>query len=134
MLKNRISGLATRMIAKRGVTAEDVALLRDLTLPGGFVTREEAADLVRIERHVSAVHESWGDFFVETLGPHLAWECRPVGAVDEKDAAWLIERAGLDSCGPTPNTAELVARWQAEGIALPPKLMRCIEGVRAKAA
>ena len=134
MMTNRIAGVAARIMVRRIATAEDVSLLRDLTLPGGFITRDEAADLVRIERHVSALHESWGAYFVGTVGSHLAWEARPVGRVSESDAIWLIDRAGLHSVGPTRNTGALMERWTAEGVALPENLLRCIEMMRAKAA
>lgn len=134
MMTNRIAGIAARIIVRRVATAEDVALLRDLTLPGGFITRDEAADLVRIERHVSALHESWGGYFIETLGSHLAWETRPIGRLTESDAYWLIERAGLHSVGASRNTAALIRRWIAEGVVLPENLLRCIETMRASAA
>ncbi len=134
MMMNRIAGIAARIMVRRVATAEDVSLLRDLTLPGGFVTRDEAADLVRIERHVSALHESWGQYFVETLGSHLAWETRPIGRLTEADAFWLIERAGLHRAGPTRNFAVLIERWVAEGVALPDNLLLCIETKRENAA
>jgi hypothetical protein len=134
MMTNRIASVAARIMVSRIATAEDVSLLRDLTLPGGFITRDEAADLVRIERHVSALHESWGPYFVETVGSHLAWEARPVGRVSEADALWLIDRAGLHSVGPSRNTAALMERWTDEGVALPGNLLRCVETMRTKAA
>jgi hypothetical protein len=134
MKANRISNVAARIMMRRRITAEDVGLLKDLTLPGGYVTREETADLVRIERHVAAADPSWGPFFVDTIGAHFAWESRPLGVVAESDARWLVERMGLETSGPTPNTAALTARWRAEGVAVPQFMLRCIEPKPAKAA
>ena len=134
MRRNRISNVVARIMMRRRVSGEDVGLLRDLTLPGGCVTREEAADLIRIERHVAVRDRNWEAFFVDTIAAHFAWETRPSGVVAESDARWLVDRMGLDSSGATPNTAALAARWKVEGVALPQFLLRCIEAKPTKAA
>ena len=59
MWNNRIRLIASAIIRQRIVRHEDVALLRDLTLIYGGISRDEAGDLVRIERHVTNISSDW---------------------------------------------------------------------------
>lgn len=99
MWNNRIRLIASAIIRQRMVRDEDVALLRDLTLIYGGISRDEAGDLVRIERHVTNISPDWPSFFTETLTAHLIWESRPTGTLTIYDAEWLSLRLGLSSVG-----------------------------------
>jgi hypothetical protein len=127
MIENRIRDVASRIHAAHAMTERDVALIMDLTLPGGVISRAEAAELVRLERHVTRRHENWSRFFIESLCAHLVWESRPLAVVTAQDAHWLIVRLGLESTGHTPNSVALIETMIAEGAALDPRLVQALQ-------
>jgi len=108
MWNNRIRLISSAIIRQRMVRHEDVALLRDLTLIYGGISRDEAGDLVRIERHVTNISSEWPRFFTETLTAHLIWESRPTGNLTLDDAEWLSLRLGLSSVGPSQCSNALI--------------------------
>ncbi|MFM8701095.1 MAG: hypothetical protein ACKOC1_06825 [Hyphomicrobiales bacterium] len=114
MWNNRIRLIASAIIRQRIVRHEDVALLRDLTLIYGAISRDEAGDLVRIERHVTNISSDWPSFFTETLTSHLVWESRPTGTLTEADAAWLNLRLGLSSVGHSQCSRALIDALASE--------------------
>lgn len=114
MWNNRIRLIASAIIRQRIVRHEDVALLRDLTLIYGGISRDEAGDLVRIERHVTKVSSDWPSFFTETLTAHLIWESRPTGTMTIYDAEWLNLRLGLSSVGPSQCSHALIDALASE--------------------
>lgn len=93
MSANRIQKIALRVIEKQSVCEKDVRDMQTAVGEFGFVTREEAATLVRMDLMANEGCEAWSDFFVDTLTAHLVWESRPTGRVKGADAAWL--RAAL---------------------------------------
>lgn len=114
MWNNRIRLIASAIIRQRIVRHEDVALLRDLTLIYGGISRDEAGDLVRIERHVTNISSDWPSFFTETLTSHLIWENRPTGTLTIYDAEWLSLRLGLSSVGPSQCSQALIDALASE--------------------
>lgn len=114
MWNNRIRLIASAIIRQRMVRHEDVALLRDLTLIYGGISRDEAGDLVRIERHVTNVSSEWPPFFTQTLTAHLIWESRPTGTLTIYDAEWLSLRLGLSSVGPSQCSQALIDALASE--------------------
>ena len=89
MPSSRIRDLALRCIETQSVTDQLVGALARALEEGGFVSRAEAEDLLRIERDVAEPCAAWRNFFVATLVAHLVWEARPAGVVSREDIGWL---------------------------------------------
>jgi hypothetical protein len=107
---SRLRDLAVRCIELQRVEERDVAAMARAVAEGGFITRGEAEDLMRIERDVALTCDGWRDFFVVTLVAHLVWECRPVGRVAPADVVWLAGQ--LDQ--PRPGAAAALGEFMVE--------------------
>ena len=89
MTKSRIHNLAMRCIEIQVVTDAMVGTLSRALEEGGYISRAEAEDLMRIERDVASPCAAWRELFVATLVAHLVWECRPAGLLAPEDLRWL---------------------------------------------
>ncbi|WP_293868422.1 hypothetical protein [uncultured Alsobacter sp.] len=103
MNTNRIGKIAVRAIEKQSMTNEDVRELKGCLVDDDFISREEAEDLLRIERLVPRTVWSWSEFFIETVTAHLVWERRPTGRILQDDAEWLLGMLDLPRAASAPN-------------------------------
>ena len=90
---DRTRSIISAMILGRKVTAMDVAWLRREVFADGAVSREAADELFEVERAGVAQTPAWTELFVEMITEHVVWQSGPTGAVDEKQAEWLLARA-----------------------------------------
>ena len=88
MNTNRIGKIAVRAIEKQSMTNEDVRELKGCLVDDDFISREEAEDLLRIERLVPA---------------QLVWERPPTGRILQDDAEWLLGMLDLPRAASAPN-------------------------------
>ena len=119
--ESRIRRLVSSLIARQLVEDDDVAALRECLSAGGL-SWAEAADLVRLERHVRAMSDQWLAFFIDQMVGFFVWERRPTGQLSDGDIEWLAFRLGLDSTGPTPATRALLTVLSEEGATMPETL------------
>ena len=103
MNTNRIGKIAVRAIEKQSMTNEDVRELKGCLVDDDFITREEAEDLLRVERLVARTAWAWSEFFIETMTAHLVWERRPTGRILRDDADWLLDMLDLPRAAAAPN-------------------------------
>ena len=108
MNTNRIAKIAVRAIEKQSMTNDDVRELKQCLAEDDFITREEAEDLLRVERLVPRTAWSWSEFFIETLTAHLVWERRPTGRILEADADWLLGMLDLPRAAAAANVRILL--------------------------
>lgn len=108
--QSRLRDLAIRCIELQQVDERTVSAMARAVAEGGFVTRAEAEDLMRIERDVAETCEGWRDFFVVTLVAHLVWECRPTGRVAPADIVWLAGQLAQ----PRPGAAAVLGEFMVE--------------------
>lgn len=103
MNTNRIGKIAVRAIEKQSMTNEDVRELKACLVDDDFITREEAEDLLRVERLVARTAWAWSEYFIEAMTAHLVWERRPTGRILQDDADWLLDMLDLPRAAAAPN-------------------------------
>ena len=108
--QSRLHAAAIRCIELQQVDERAVSAMARAVSEGGFITRAEAEDLMRIERDVAETCEGWRDFFVVTMVAHLVWECRPAGRVAPADIVWLAGQLGQ----PRPGAAAVLGEFMVE--------------------
>lgn len=124
MNANRISKIVVRAVEKQSMTNDDVRELRQAVEEGGFVTREEAEDLMRVERLVPTTNWAWSEFFIETLTAHLVWERRPTGRILQDDTEWLLDLVDQPRASRAPNMRILLFSLVSEAEEVDPRLIR----------
>jgi hypothetical protein len=108
MSANRLQKIALRVVEKQSISVEDVFELQLALGDEGFVTREEAEAMLRMELMVAQCCDAWAEVFVETITSHVVWECRPTGRVRGEDAAWLRRALAGPRYGAAANIGALL--------------------------
>lgn len=80
------------------VDPEEVTKLRENILADGVIDREEADMLFDLNDAVNGNENSkeYDNFFVSAVSDHVLGDKESPGAIDEDEAAWLIDKIGND--------------------------------------
>ena len=96
MRRYNISTLAGDMGSRGQITADDVATVRKNLFNGEEVWPPEARALFDLMQKRLPACEEWNAFFVEAISEYVVNELEPRGAIDEKNARWLIAMVARD--------------------------------------
>jgi hypothetical protein len=84
--------IVSGILARKAVTAEEVALLRKTIFADGACDRDEADLVFQINDECGEKDESWNQLYVDALTDHFVWKARPCGYVNEEQARYLMQR------------------------------------------
>lgn len=86
------------IIESGSITREDVAELRKIVYLDGRVSRREANFLFDLRKDLFDLGNlsDWDEFFIQAICDHVLDDKTSPEAVDNKEAAWLIEKIGED--------------------------------------
>ncbi|QDU93851.1 tellurite resistance TerB family protein [Lignipirellula cremea] len=89
-----LNELEKEIVADGVVDADEVARIRGVLFDDGQIDRAEADFLFNVNDAVSGAANaaSWQTLFVEAITSHLLNDAESPGAIDDDEAAWLIQR------------------------------------------
>lgn len=102
--------VASELVTRNKVTADDVLRLRREVYRDGVATRAEAEALFAID---SACHdrcEEWDVFFIEAVCDYLVGQEPPQGYISRENAQWLIRAISKDGIVDTRTEIELLIK------------------------
>jgi hypothetical protein len=107
-----LSDFAEKVQAKNRITFGDVQRLRRDVLPDGIESREQAEQLLDLDRSIARIEHSWEACLVALFVDFVVWAERPTGIVDEASAEWVSTVLGAPERA--TRTARLIAREIAD--------------------
>jgi hypothetical protein len=81
---------ACAIAGKMRLTADDIGILREHVFAQGMTSSQDAVILLAINGSCSEKCPEWHHYFIETLTEFIVHTCHPKGAMDERNADWLI--------------------------------------------
>lgn len=90
MSELRLSYPACAIAGKTRLTAEDIGILREHVFAGGLTSSQDAMILLAINSSCSEKCSEWHHYFLETMTDFIVHYQDPLGAMDERNADWLI--------------------------------------------
>lgn len=93
-----LEALKAELLADGIIDAEEVTKLKEVLYDDGIIDKEEAEFLFDLNDAVSgkANDASWEAFFIQAIADFLLKDEVSPNEIDEKEAAWLVERIGAD--------------------------------------
>ena len=128
MSDKNLNQLVEDVIADGKVDADEVQELRDSIMEDGVVDRDEADALFKVNDAVSGNDNApeWQACFVEAISSHVLDDEASPGAIDDDEAAWLIESIeGDDQVDPVEMA--LLANLKAKATSIPESLATKME-------
>ncbi|RXZ64618.1 acyl-CoA synthetase family protein [Pelagerythrobacter rhizovicinus] len=101
----QFADIARATAADGEISAPHLLALRQLEWDAGRIGRNEAREILALNRTLSRPSGEWTDFFVETLSAHLLDSSDPHDRCSEEAARWLT--GALDALGGLATMAEL---------------------------
>ena len=97
-MSQSLAELCKAIIADGVVDASEVAKLRERLFADGKIDHEEAELLFEINDKVSGQDNDsgWQQLFVDAICDHVLNDDDSPGAVDDREATWLLERVQRD--------------------------------------
>lgn len=95
---NNLDDIRKAIVASGSITASDVAELHDIVYKDGRVEQAEAEFLFQLRKDLNDLGnlKEWDDFFIQAICDFILDDERSPEAVDEIEAAWLVEQIGED--------------------------------------
>lgn len=95
---NNLDDIRKAIVASGSITASDVAELHDIVYKNGRVEQAEAEFLFQLRKELNDLGnlKEWDDFFIQAICDFILDDERSPEAVDELEAAWLVEQIGED--------------------------------------
>lgn len=90
MSELRLSYPACAIAGKTRLTAEDIGILREHVFAGGLTSSQDAMILLAINSSCSEKCSEWHHYFLGTMTDFIVHYQDPLGAMDERNADWLI--------------------------------------------
>lgn len=84
--------IVSGILARKAITAEEVALLRKTIFADGACDRQEADLVFQINDECRDKDESWNQLYVDALTDHFVWKAEPYGYVNIEQARYLMQR------------------------------------------
>lgn len=94
-----LENIRKAIVASGSITAGDVAALRDIVYVDGKVRQDEAEFLFRLRKELNDLGNlrDWDNFFIQAICDYILDDEVSPEAIDNREAAWLIEQIGEDS-------------------------------------
>jgi hypothetical protein len=108
MSTTSLQDFIAKTAAKKRITFGDVRRLQRSILPDGIVDREQADQLLDLDRAVARADAAWADWLVAGVVDFAVWGERPTGIVEGEAASWLGE--ALTRGGPLTKAGRRIAR------------------------
>ncbi|MEM1377210.1 MAG: hypothetical protein AAGG69_07460 [Pseudomonadota bacterium] len=105
-----LPGVASELVARNKVNAEDVLRLRREVYADGLANRTEAEAIFAIDRTCMDRCPEWDVFFTEVITDYLVDFEAPRGYVSEENAQWLIRSISADGVVDSRTELELLIR------------------------
>jgi hypothetical protein len=120
--------------ASKRITAGDVTELRRSIYHDGAAEAGEVERLFRIDEAATDHDPAWPQLFVEAICDYLVEQVEPHGYISEPNAAWLIERIGIDGTVKTATELEVLVKVLERAKSSPERLSAFALGQVKKAA
>ena len=112
-------------LRERGaISAADVLGLRKEVYGGtDNISKEQAADIIDLDRICTVQDPEWHDFYIETIADYIVEQAEPRGYITVQNATWLIGQLESEGQLQTVRGMELLAhildksRWSPAGLA-----------------
>lgn len=101
----QFTDIARTAVAEGEISAPHLLALRQLEWDAGQISRDDAEEILALNRTLSRASGEWTDFFVETLSAYLLDGSAARDRCNEDAARWLT--GALDALGGVPTMAEL---------------------------
>ncbi|CAN7422425.1 hypothetical protein LJR235_002646 [Pararhizobium sp. LjRoot235] len=90
MSELRLSYPACAIAGKTRLAAEDIGILREHVFARALTSSQDAMVLLAINSSCSEKCPEWHHYFLETMTDFIVHDQDPQGAMDERNADWLI--------------------------------------------
>lgn len=95
---NNLEEIRKAIVASGSITSSDVVELHDIVYKDGKIEQAEAEFLFKLRKELNDLGnlKEWDDFFIQAICDFILDDERSPEAIDDIEAAWLVEQIGED--------------------------------------